>query len=56
MQNMLDVLSSELGQTEAQILSCFGAAHCLLCDTVPGYRPVLLSAWDRSVGPAERRH
>lgn len=56
MQNMLDGLSSELGQAEAQILSCFGAAHCLLSDTVPGYRPVLLSAWDRSVEPAERRH
>lgn len=56
MQNMLDSVSHETGQTEEQILSCFGAAHCLLCDTVPGFRPVLQSGWDRSARSAGHGH
>lgn len=35
---------------EAKILSVFGAAHAVLCDTIPGYRPKLYSAWDRRPG------
>lgn len=50
MRRMIDDVSRETGLGESQVLASFGAAHCLLCDTVPGFRPVLLSAWDRGAG------
>jgi hypothetical protein len=56
MQSMLDSVSFETGQNQEQILSSFGAAHCLLCDTVPGFRPVLFSGWDRNAGSAGHGH
>lgn len=49
MQSMIDSVAHDTGLTQDHILSCFGAAHCLLCDVVPGFRPVLFSAWDRTV-------
>lgn len=53
MRSMIDDVSHGTGHDEKDVLSAFGAAHCLLCDTVPGFRPALYSAWDRSV---ERAH
>lgn len=48
MRVMVDHVAQETGMTPGDVLASFGAAHCLLCDVVPGFRPVLYSAWDRS--------
>lgn len=53
MRDMIEGLSSETEFDEKDILGAFGAAHCLLCDVVQGFRPALFSAWDRSV---DNRH
>lgn len=50
MRDMLDVVMRETGADRRAVLASFGAAHCLLCDTVPDFRPALYSAWDRDVG------
>ena len=49
MRDMIDHVSRHTGATTRDVLMSFGAAHCLLCDTVPGFRPVLYSAWDRRI-------
>lgn len=49
MRQMVEAVARDAGADEPEILASFGAAHCLLCDVVPGFRPVLHSAWDRRV-------
>lgn len=48
MRDMIDGVTRDTGLSRGEVLGAFGASHCLLCDTVPGFRPVLYSAWDRS--------
>lgn len=47
MRDMVDSIARDAHTDASTVLSSFGAAHCLLCDVVPGFRPVLFSAWHR---------
>ncbi len=53
MRRMIEGVAHGTHADARTVLSAFGAAHCLLCDTVPGFRPVLHSAWDRRAGSAD---
>lgn len=56
MRTMIEDVSPGTAMQHRHVLSSFGAAHCLLCDTVPVFRPVLLSRWDRDDASPQKRH
>jgi hypothetical protein len=48
MRRMIENVVNDTGCSRRDVLSSFGAAHCLMCDVVTGFRPILHSAWDRT--------